>query len=105
MKGKGTMEGLVIFSSPVMCVILGVILLLHLASAILPLLCRGGSFEASDAARAAVWIMSILNCVLHFVIIVYALLNEAAAKELFLAVMLSATVATVAIGIKERYGK
>lgn len=100
------MDDLIIFSSPIMCVLIGLILFLHVACAFLPSLFGKGSGynDASSAVKISVWVMAILNAILHFVIMIYAFLNSAEPTEMLLVIMLSSAVAMTAIGIKEKNG-
>ena len=95
------MEDLVIFTSLPMCLILGGIVLLHLLGTLLPELLKN---EAQIKA-IVIWAVSILNAVLHFVLIGYSFIKGAKPEEMLLAVMISAAVAMSAIGIREKISR
>lgn len=89
-----------------MYVLVGAAVLLHFVGALIPQIFggRGASFDtASDTARTVVWIACIVNVMVHFAIIALALLNAVEPEELFFAVMISATAAMVAMGIRKKY--
>ena len=85
---------------------MGAILLLHVLGAIIPELAgRGPKFEEkSPAIRYTVWVIAIVNVLLHFVLIGYAFLKSASPEEMLMAIMLSSAVAMVSIGIREKIG-
>lgn len=85
---------LVIFKSPLMCVILGVILLLHVGAAVASLLLNGKKGE-----RAAVYSVSALNLCLHGVMFVWSLVNGAPLDEILLVLAASCAVGIVSMGI------
>ena len=95
------MEDLVIFTSVPMCIVMGGIILLHLLGTMIPEFMK----EEESLKRIVTWACSILNAVLHFVLIGYALYNKAEPQEMLLVVMLSSAVAMTAIGIREKISK
>lgn len=95
------MEDLVIFTSLPMCIIIGGIVLLHLLGTLIPELL---GIDA-QIKNIVTWAVSILNAVLHFVLIGYAFIKGAKPEEMLLAVMISAAVAMTAIGIREKISK
>ena len=96
------MEDLVIFTSLPMCIILGGIVLLHLVGTLTTVLFPKGDQRIQ---MVAVWAVSILNAVLHFVLIGYSFIKGAKPEEMLLAIMISAAVAMCAIGIREKITK
>lgn len=80
---------------------LGGIILMHLFATLIP------EFLGENvlAKRITVWGLSILNAILHFVVIGYALIKGATPEELFLVVMISSAVAMSAIGIREKISR
>ena len=95
------MEDLVIFTSLPMCFIIGGIVLLHLIGTLIPeFLVNGGKVKSIIS-----WSVSIVNAILHFILIGYAFIKGTKPEEMLLAVMISAAVAMTAIGIREKISK
>lgn len=95
------MNDLVIFSSPIMCVIGGAIIVFHIVGVLISEL---GLLRA-PFDRVAVWAITILNCVAHLAVFLYAFKNKAEAEELLLFLMISSAVAMTAIGLKEKVSR
>ena len=95
------MEDLVIFTSLPMCIILGGIVLLHLLGTLIPEFIG----EKGTAKTIVTWVVSILNAVLHFILIGYAFIKGAKPEEMLLVIMISAAVAMTAIGIREKISR
>ena len=95
------MEDLVIFTSMPMCIAMGGIVLLHLLGTLIP------EFMGGEGAVKGIvaWVVSILNAVLHFLVIGYAFIKGAKPEEMLLFVMISAAVAMTSIGIREKISK
>ena len=91
------MNDLIIFSSPIMCVILGWILLLHAGAAAASLLLNGKRGE-----KITVYSISAVNLCLHAVIFTWSLIKGAGLDELLLVLTASCAVGIVSIGIVEK---
>ena len=97
------MDGLVIFSNPIMVSVLFIIVVLHVLSAIPRMISPQKKFqERKGGEQAFLWCLSLLNLLLHLVIVVWAFLKRAEPEELLLAMMISAAVAMVCIGRREK---
>ena len=101
------MEDLVIFTSVPMCAILGAIVFLHVIGTMIPeLFGKGERFEdKSVALRVAVWVITAINVLLHFVLIAYSFVKGAKPEEMLLVIMISAAVGMSAIGVREKISK
>ena len=93
------MNELVIFASPLMYAAIGLILLLHIASAAISVI-----WAEREWARIAVLACAVLNFILHIGVFVFALIEKAPAEEMLLTLMLSAAVGLIAMGVAERLG-
>ncbi len=97
-----------IFSRVGMYVASGIIVILHFVGVLLPMICGGrdATFDtSSEKVRKGVWITCIVNGVLHLAVFCCALLSAVEPEELFLALLMSATSAMVATGIRKKYKK
>ena len=95
------MEDLVIFTSVPMCIIMGGIILLHLLATLVPEFFA----DMGTVKNIAVWGISIVNVILHFVLIGYAFVKGAKPEEFLLVIMISSAVAMTSIGIREKISK
>lgn len=91
------MDELVIFTSPLMCVMIGVILLLHIAAAV-----SGTLIKSKKGERITVYTLSAVNLCLHAVVFVWGLVKSASPEELLLFLTASGAVGIVAMGISEK---
>ena len=87
------MENLILFKDPTALVALTVIVALHVITALADL--KSNDRTISLAA-------SILNVVMHVTLIALALIRGAGTDELMLALMISAAIGIVSIGITEK---
>ena len=87
------MENLILFKDPTALVALTVIVALHVITALADL-------KSND--RAISLAASILNVVMHVTLIALALIRDAGTDELTLALMISAAIGIVSIGITEK---
>lgn len=87
------MENLILFKDPTALVALTVIVALHVITALADL-------KSKD--RAISLAASILNVVMHVTLIALALIRGAGTNELLLALMISAAIGIVSIGITEK---
>lgn len=87
------MENLILFKDPTALVALTVIVALHVITALADL-------KSND--RAISLAASILNVVMHVTLIALALIRGAGTDELMLALMISAAIGIVSIGITEK---
>lgn len=87
------MENLILFKDPTALVALTVIVALHVITALADL-------KSND--RAISLAASILNVVMHVTLIALALIRGAGTNELLLALMISAAIGIVSIGITEK---
>lgn len=95
------MEDMVIFTSVPMCIVMGGIILLHLLGTLIPEFLK----ESEPLKRIVTWACSILNAVLHFVLIGFAFIKGAKPEEMLLVIMISSAVGMSAIGIKEKISR
>ena len=85
-----------------MCLVMGAIVLLHLSGTLITALFPTGELRLQ---MVVVWVISILNVALHFVLIGYAFIKHAEPEEMLLVIMISAAVAMTSIGIREKISK
>lgn len=94
------MDELVIFSSPLMCVIIGAIIVLHVVGALVSELGL-----QKTLIKLSVWTSTVLNGVAHIAVLFHAFKNKAEPEELLLFLMISSAVAMTAIGLKEKVSR
>ena len=80
-----------------MCVMIGVILLLHIAAAV-----SGTLIKSKKGERITLYTLSAVNLCLHAVIFTWALINSAPLDELLLVLTASCTVGLISMGIAEK---
>ncbi len=84
----------VLFTSPIALPIIGVIIALHIVSAI-------PRISAPSKSRLPIILLGSLNLLLHIALVAFSVVTDAPSEELFMAVMLSAAVGASAMGISE----
>ena len=94
------MDNIVIFSSPIMCIVMGVIIAFHVIGTLVSEI----GFR-KPAVRVAVWVIAVLNAAAHMAVLLHAFRNKAEAAEMLLFLMISSAVAMTAIGLREKVSR
>ena len=93
------MNDVVALTMPIALVTVGVIVLLHIACAVL------SALRTRPAFKTLTLILAVLNGVAHLFLIGYSMLKDLPGGELLCLLMLSAAVGTVSMGISEKRKK
>ena len=91
------MNNIVVLTLPLAIVVTAVIVLLHIACAVI------SARRENIATRIVLIALSVINAAAHLVLIAYAVFKDIPAQELLCLLMLSAAVGMVSIGISERH--
>lgn len=90
------MNNIVVLSMPVALALIGLVVLLHVACAVLSV------FRANKVTRVASIALAVLNAAAHLALIAYTLVKDVPKEELLLLLMISAVVGILSIGIAEK---
>ena len=90
------MNDIVVLTLPLALVATAVIVVLHIACAVL------GALRENTATKILLIALSVINAVAHLALIAYAVIKDIPTDELLCLLVLSAAVGMVSIGISER---
>lgn len=93
------MNDVVVFTMPIALVSIGVIVLLHVACAVL------GALSPRTAFKVMSLVFAVLNGVVHLFLIGYSIFKDLPSGELLCLLMLSAAVGMVSMGLSEKHKK
>lgn len=93
------MNDIVVLKMPFALVLIGAVVLLHVACTVV------GRFVKGGASRVITLVLAVLNGAAHLGLIAYSMIKDVPTDELLCLLMLSAAVGMICIGISKKMNK